>query len=73
MPTNRTRRTRNRRSDDAPSWAEHFAAGGGLPDPGTDDWREMLNWYFFDARVPGLPQWDTAEGRALMNAVDWPL
>lgn len=65
MPTKRSRLSRSP-AERAPQWVDDLRAGR-APVRGTDDWRAFCGWYFFHGRVEGLPLWDSAEGRALVN------
>ncbi|WP_373054599.1 hypothetical protein [Thioalkalivibrio sp.] len=65
MPTKRTRRTRNR-ADDMPRWAHRFLETGEVPTGGADR-NAYAGWRFFGESVPGLPDEDTREGKALIH------
>ena len=66
MPTNRHKRQRNRRPSE-PEWAAPFRDGQ-YPPYGSDDYTRLMGWMWFNEIVPGLPDPDSPEGRALIEA-----
>ncbi len=67
MPTKRSRRTRNR-VEDMPDWAYRLREHGDVPSRGTPGHSAYVGWKFFGELVPGLPDADSKEGRALFHA-----
>ena len=65
MPTKRTKIPPARINDPVPAWVERLKAGE-PPPRDSEAHQELIGWFFFrDVLVPGLPDPDTAEGRAL--------
>ncbi len=64
MPTNRTRRLRQRLDVQMPGWARLLLAGE-VPKPGGPDEAGFFGWAFMNDAVPGLPAADSREGAKL--------
>ena len=64
MPTNRKRTRRTPVEHATPAWAERLRAGK-LPKKDTPEWDNDIGWLYFNDVVPGLPQSNTPEGRAV--------
>ena len=67
MPTNRTRRLRRPVDTKVPAWAVRLLEGGERPERGSDEEDAYFGWLFFGETVPGLPDVDSPEGRALWS------
>lgn len=63
MPTKRTKRTRQRRDSDVPTWARTLIETGDIPERNDEcpDWNAFLSWYYFGEKVPGLGKWNEHE------------
>ena len=66
MPTNRQKRQRNRRPVQ-PAWAGPFRDGK-VPPYCSDAYAELVGWMFHSDTVPGLPEPDSPEALALIDA-----
>jgi hypothetical protein len=69
MPTNRTRRSRQRIDLRVPDWAQRLLAGH-LPERGSPDDHAYFGWWAFGDRIPGLPAPDSVEGREMVARAD---
>jgi hypothetical protein len=64
MPTKRRRIPPRRVNQAAPAWAARLMAGE-LPERDGDEWSEYVDWLYFGAEIPGLPDPMSYEGRQL--------
>lgn len=55
MPTNRTRKKRQKRDHGVPSWARDLRDHGTIPAGGSDEFELYTAWLYFADNVPGLP------------------
>lgn len=68
MPTTRRKITRNRVKQSAPDWVAAFRDHQQAPPDGSEGRDSFIGWLFFDEPVPGLPEPDSREAYALINA-----
>jgi hypothetical protein len=59
------RRVPKRRREVQPDWAARLLAGE-RPEQDGPDWGEWVSWYYLRDEVPGLPDPQSAEGRAIL-------
>jgi hypothetical protein len=69
MPTNRTRRSRQRIDLHVPEWALRLLEGH-LPERGSEDDHQYFGWWAFGDRIPGLPDADSLEAREIVARAD---
>lgn len=62
-----TRKLRQKRDRDVSAWVERFVNEARAPERDTDGWDQFAGWLYFDAHVPGLPDYRTPEGRDLAS------
>ena len=60
-----TRKTRQRRSRQ-PSWVERYLEAHEVPEYGSDSYGDLIGWMFMGEQMPGLPEPDSPEARALI-------
>ena len=61
MPSNRKRRARQRILTAVPQWVKEYLENGTVPERGTPDFQQYVEWRHFDVDIPGLPSQKTGE------------
>jgi hypothetical protein len=67
MPTNRRKRVYKRIDRPVSPWVARFRRYGIAPEQGTPDGSQYFDWLLCGEPTPGLPDWDTPEGRRLFG------
>jgi|GEM_PF-5292281 len=60
-----TRKTRQRRRRE-PSWIERYLQAHEVPEYGSEAYGDLMGFMYHGEAIPGLPEPDSAEARALI-------